>query len=77
MPIRTLIIVLLAVTALAACGRRGPLEAPGAQPAAAAGPTAPPATNVSPLDPGSVPATPARQQLQPPPRRHFFLDYLL
>jgi len=77
MPLRTLIIVLLAVVALAGCGRRGNLEPPGGQPAAAAGPYGAPVTDVSPLDPGSVPALPEQRQIQPPPRRRFFLDYLL
>jgi predicted small lipoprotein YifL len=73
MPVRTLIIVLLAVAALAGCGRRGDLEAPGATTSTSAAPP----TNVSPLDPGSVPVTPQQQQLQPPPRRRFLLDFLL
>ena len=72
MPLRTLIIVLLALAALAGCGRRGSLEAPGAATSTSAGPP----SNVSPLDPGSLPATPEQHQLQPP-RRRFFLDFLL
>jgi predicted small lipoprotein YifL len=73
MPIRALIIVLVTLAALAGCGRRGDLEAPGATTSTS---TAPP-SNVSPLDPGSVPATPEQQPIEPPPRRHFILDYLL
>jgi predicted small lipoprotein YifL len=74
MPVRTLIIVLLAAAALAGCGRRGPLEAPDARPAAGLV-TAPP-TNVSPLDPGST-VVPVPREEQPAPRRRFFLDFLL
>ena len=52
MPIRTLIIVLLALAALAGCGRRGDLEPPGGTSAAGqAGSRRPPA-RISPLDPG-------------------------
>lgn len=72
MPIRALIIVVVAIAALAGCGRRGDLEAPGATTSTS---IAPP-SNVSPLDPGSVPAPP-EQQVQPPPQRRFILDYLL
>jgi predicted small lipoprotein YifL len=74
MPVRTLIIVLLAGSALAGCGRRGELEPPGAPSVTTSGP---PVTDVSPLDPGSIPDVPAQQQLQPPPRRRLFLDFLL
>ena len=74
MPVRTLIIVVLAVAALAGCGRRGDLEAPGARPAAGA--VAAPPTNVSPLDPGST-VVPVPKEPQLAPRRHFFLDFLL
>ena len=74
MPVRTLIIVLLTVAALAGCGRRGDLEAPGARPAEGA--VAAPPTNVSPLDPGST-VVPVAKDQQPAPRRRFFLDFLL
>jgi predicted small lipoprotein YifL len=73
MPVRTLIIVLLAVAAIAGCGRRGSLEAPGAAPSTS---SAAPTSNVSPLDPGSVPATPEQRPIEPQQRR-FFLDFLL
>jgi predicted small lipoprotein YifL len=76
MPLRTLIIILLAAAALSGCGRRGSLEAPG-EPSPRAGSYGAPPADVSPLDPGSVPATPEQQQLQPPPRRRYFLDFLL
>jgi predicted small lipoprotein YifL len=74
MPVRTLIIVLLAVAALAGCGRRGPLEDPGVPPSAGA--VAAPPTNVSPLDPGST-VVPVPKEQQPAPRRRFLLDFLL
>jgi len=73
MPIRALIIVVVAVAALAGCGRRGDLEPPGTTGTTSAAPP----INVSPLDPGSEPALPEQNQLQPPPRRRFILDYLL
>jgi predicted small lipoprotein YifL len=80
MAVRTLITVVLVATALAGCGRRGGLEPPGTQvdlapPGAVEGPLVP--SDVSPLDPGSVPATPEERVLQPPPRRRFFLDFIL
>ncbi len=78
MPIRTLIIVILAVAAVTGCGRRGGLEPPGAA-AANEGAAAVLATDgISPLDPGS-PAIDeqADADLTPPPRRRFFLDFLL
>jgi predicted small lipoprotein YifL len=86
MPIRTLIIVVLAVTALAACGRRGDLEPPGAAVAEENAPAqALPDDGVSPLDPGSealvtdtgsLGEAPEPQPI-PPKNRPFFLDFLL
>jgi len=76
MPIRALIIVLLAVVALTGCGRRGNLEAPKATVTDQSVETTLPADGISPLDPGSNPAkeeTPA-----PAPKKgRFFLDFLL
>ena len=66
MPIRTLIIVVLAAAVVSGCGRRGPLEAPGAsvvEPAPAAGALDAPA--------------PAAPPPEPEPQRRFFLDFLL
>ena len=67
MPIRTLIIVVLAAAVIAGCGRRGPLEAPDAAavevPAPAAGALDAPA--------------PAAPPPEPEPQRRFFLDFLL
>ena len=74
MPVRTLIIVLLAVAAVSGCGRRGSLQVPGAEPAAVAGA---PTTNASPLDPGSLVVEAPPEQPPPPARRRFFLDFLL
>ena len=74
MPVRTLIIVLLAVAALSGCGRRGSLEAPGAEPAAVAGGVT---TNASPLDPGSLVVEAPPEPAPPPAKRRFFLDFLL
>ena len=65
MPIRTLIIVVLAAAVVAGCGRRGQLEAPDAavvEPGPAAGA----------LDPALPAPTP-----EPEPQRRFFLDFLL
>ena len=77
MPLRILILVLLALTAVSGCGRRGPLEAPGAEPAAATD-AAPVGYGISPLDPGApAVAPPPQQQLEPAPRRRFLLDFLL
>jgi predicted small lipoprotein YifL len=76
MPVRTLIIVLLAVAALSGCGRRGALEEPGARPAATAE-TAVQADDTSPLDPGAPAIAAPEVQPTPPPRRRFFLDFLL
>src|SRR5262245_32022494 len=75
MALRTLIIVLLAVAALSGCGRRGNLEVPGESTPAPSLYGAP--LDVSPLDPGSVPAPPGQQELRPPARRRFFLAFLL
>jgi predicted small lipoprotein YifL len=81
MPRRTLVIALVALLALAACGRRGDLEPPGATtkaaPAAVATP-APPGGGISPLDPGSTGN--AEAVTAPPPKdapKRFFLDFLL
>jgi hypothetical protein len=81
MPVRTLILVLLAVAALSGCGRRGPLEEPSASTGAVSEDAAVPAgAGISPLDPGapapSAAAPPPAQQ-QPAPRRRFLLDFLL
>ena len=78
MPIRTLIIIILALTAVTGCGRRGDLEAPGAAVADESAARALPADGVSPLDPGSsVVGEQAEPEPAPPPRRRFFLDFLL
>jgi predicted small lipoprotein YifL len=86
MPIRTLIIVLLAVAALSGCGRRGDLEPPEAAVAEQGAPAqALPADGISPLDPGSGPLDTDTQPVggapeTPPPTHHnrpFFLDFLL
>jgi predicted small lipoprotein YifL len=78
MPIRTLIIVILAVAAISGCGRRGNLELPAAAVVNEAPATALAADGVSPLDPGSTePENQAEAQPAPPPRRRFFLDFLL
>jgi predicted small lipoprotein YifL len=72
---RTLVVVLVTLLAVAGCGRRGPLEAPGATTpsAASAAPNA-----VSPLDPGSHRAVPLGEtKPQGEPDRPFFLDFLL
>ena len=77
MPIRSLIIVILAVAALTGCGRRGPLEDPGVAPVADAATTpAPAGTGISPLDPGA-PAVIQEPAAEPVPKRRFFLDFLL
>jgi predicted small lipoprotein YifL len=80
MPLRTLLIVLIAVAALSGCGRRGDLEAPGATTTAAPGTPAtpaPPGGGISPLDPGSAgkgeTVTPPDQA----PKKRFLLDFLL
>jgi hypothetical protein len=76
MPVRTLIIVLLSVAALAGCGRRGSLEEPGTP--ATGTIAAPPGSGISPLDPGSPPvAAPPQSVSQPAPERRFLLDFLL
>jgi predicted small lipoprotein YifL len=80
MPIRTLIVIVLAVAALSGCGRRGTLEEPtkvetNAVPTAASAP--PPSADYSPLDPGTsrtpAPASPPK----PAAKKGFFLDFLL
>ena len=63
MPIRTLIIVVLAAAAVSGCGVRGPLEAPDA--ATAEAPAA-----------GTLDA-PAAAPPPEPAQRRFFLDFLL
>ena len=69
MPIRTLIIIVLAAAVVSGCGRRGGLEAPEAT---AAGPQGvAPAGTVAPADPPPPAAPP------PEPERRFFLDFLL
>ena len=74
MPVRTLIIALLAVAVLSGCGRRGGLEEPGAAPTATS--PAPAGIGTSPLDPGA-PAVISEPAPQPTPKRRFFLDFLL
>ena len=66
MPVRTLIIVLLAVAALAGCGRRGALEEPGADASRRSTPRRP--TGTSPLDPGAAPVDPGAGSRSRPPR---------
>jgi len=75
MPVRTLIIVLLALATLSGCGRRGGLEEPGAAVGESTSP-APAGTGTSPLDPGA-PAVIVEPEPQPAPKRRFFLDFLL
>jgi predicted small lipoprotein YifL len=77
MPIRTLIVILLALAVVSGCGRRGSLESPGAT--ASTPSTSAPATAISPLDPGSPPAN---NDVTPPtpveaPKKRFLLDFLL
>jgi hypothetical protein len=82
MPIRTLVILVLAAAALGGCGRRGSLEAPGTVATDGTAP-APLSDGISPLDPGApAPAShaaPTGQLPAPPaqPKRRFFLDFLL
>jgi predicted small lipoprotein YifL len=80
MPLRSLIIVLLAVAALTGCGRRGSLEAPPAATAVEPGATTTtvaPSDVASPIDPGAPSvAAPAPTPVEPA-RRRFFLDFLL
>jgi len=76
MPIRTLIILLLAAAAASGCGRRGNLEAPGAAVAEDSTARALPSDGISPLDPGSSAAAEQAEPV-PAPRRRFFLDFLL
>jgi predicted small lipoprotein YifL len=66
MSIRTLIILLAAVAALAACGRRGDLQPPGTPET-----TAIPAEPMLRAEPAQAPPEP------PPPERRFFLDPLI
>jgi predicted small lipoprotein YifL len=75
MPIRTLIILLLAASALVGCGRRGDLEPPNAV-TQTKGDKAPPASGISPLDPGSDSAEPPPPPAEAP-KKHFFLDFLI
>jgi len=92
MPVRAFIFMLLAALALAGCGRLGPLEAPPgkaavAVPAADATQTTTIGTGVSSLDPGSGTLsitgasgpTASTEEAQPaaPPKKRFFLDFLL
>lgn len=80
MPVRTLIVVLLAVAALTGCGRRGGLEEPGAATVGESTTPAPAGSGTSPLDPGAPAAPPAvipEPDRQPAPKRRFFLDFLL
>jgi hypothetical protein len=74
MPLRNLIIILLAAAALSGCGRRGGLEDPSAPPAV--GTPAPAGAGISPLDPGA-PAIIQEPAAEPAPKRRFFLDFLL
>jgi len=81
MPIRALILILLAALAVSGCGRRGSLEEPASVGAVSDDAAGAAGTGVSPLDPGSrppgaAPAATATPQ-QPAPRRRFFLDFLL
>jgi predicted small lipoprotein YifL len=78
MTIRTFIILLLAVSAVSGCGRRGPLERPE-------GPetTLAPEATLAPAEPDSgfseflpTPEDPEAPP-PPPPQRRFFLDFLL
>ncbi len=78
MPIRTFIVILLALAVVSGCGRRGNLEPPGVAASTPSTSTAP-ATAISPLDPGSSPAS---GDLPPPapaeaPKKRFLLDFLL
>ncbi len=78
MPRRTLVIALIAVLALAGCGRRGSLDAPGATPAATAPQTeAAPGSGLSPLDPGSDSDGKATTPPAKSPQKHFILDFLI
>jgi predicted small lipoprotein YifL len=79
MPIRTLIIVLLAVAVVSGCGRRGNLEQPGATVADDEAARALPSDGISPLDPGSsaLAGEPASEPPSPRDQRRFFLDFLL
>jgi predicted small lipoprotein YifL len=86
MPIRTFIVVFLALVAVSGCGRRGGLELPDTAATAQPDSTAP-ASAVSTLDPGSSPATDDLNPAPPPPaaeedsasapKKRFFLDFLL
>jgi predicted small lipoprotein YifL len=76
MPARTFLIMLLAVAALAACGRRGELEPPRAM-ASPAPAAAVPANAISPLDPGSAAGTETPSPPEEAPKKRFFLDFLL
>jgi len=87
MPIRTLIVILLALVAVSGCGRRGNLLPPDTAATAQPDSTAP-ASAISPLDPASSPATDDVNPASPPPvpdeesaaapkKKRFFLDFLL
>lgn len=76
MSFRVVVIVLLAVAALSACGRRGSLEEPGTPSTGTV--TAPAGGGISPLDPGApAVAGPPQSAPQAAPKRRFFLDFLL
>ncbi len=81
MPIRTLAIILIATTALAGCGRRGSLEAPGEAEAVSslAAQTTSPIPGepllTGPVSPGAQ--EPPRAAPATAPQRRFVLDFLL
>jgi predicted small lipoprotein YifL len=73
MPLRTLILVALVAAAVAGCGRRGSLDAPGETTTLAPG-AGSASTTLDTASPGAQEPEPA----QPPaPERRFFLDFLL
>lgn len=81
MPVRALLLIVLAAVAVAGCGRRGPLEeAPSASAVVESDAPVPAGAGISPLDPGSgapadASASPGAQQSARP--RRFILDFLL
>ena len=78
MPIRSAFIVLvIAVAALSGCGRRGDLQLPHAGATATQEETPSTPTAVSPLDPGSGQHDDTTSKHAIPPKKHFFLDFLL